>query len=214
MFVHLLDATEVGNAYCELQERVSQLLAAQPLGIASAVVPHCPNWTVLNVLSHMVGVPEDVMARRMEGVTTEAWTQRQVDRHSSRSLTELLTIWHNTVADFKSLLPSIPQPTISQFVFDQVTHEHDIRHAISLPGARDSIAIVAAEGFIRDSLSRNPDSRIADLANSRVSGFDFVRSLSGRRSLAQIADIGLPLEAVAAFIETSPFDIPVESVSE
>jgi hypothetical protein len=42
------------------------LLAAQPLGIASAVVPHCPNWTVLNVLSHMVGVPEDVMARRME----------------------------------------------------------------------------------------------------------------------------------------------------
>ena len=66
MFVHLLDATEVGNAYCELQERVSQLLAAQPLGIASAVVPHCPNWTVLNVLSHMVGVPEDVMARRME----------------------------------------------------------------------------------------------------------------------------------------------------
>jgi hypothetical protein len=147
----------------------------------------------------MVGVPEDVMARRMEGVTTEAWTQRQVDRHSSRSLTELLTIWHNTVADFKSLLPSIPQPTISQFVFDQVTHEHDVRHAISLPGARDSIAIVAAEGFIRDSLSRNPDSRIADLANSRVSGFDFVRSLSGsrfHRRFSRVSSIGQRVSAL------------------
>ena len=214
MSKYLLPASEGALAYTELFERVSKLIEDEPESITCVMVPHCPKWTVKCVLSHMIGVPEDVLLGQMEGVTTEAWTQRQVDRHSSRGLTELLTIWHVTVADFKSLLPSIPQPTISQFVFDQVTHEHDIRHAISLPGARDSLAIVAAEGFIRDSLSRNPDSRIADLANSRVSGFDFVRSLSGRRSLAQIADIGLPVEAVAAFIQTSPFDIPVESVSE
>ena len=214
MSKYLLPASEGALAYTELFERVSKLIEDEPESITCVMVPHCPKWTVKCVLSHMIGVPEDVLLGQMDGVTTEAWTQRQVDRHTEQSKNELLAIWSDTFENFRAFLLKIPQPTISQFVFDQVTHEHDIRHAISQPGARDSRAIAVAEGFVRDLIARNPDSRIADLANSRVSGFDFVRSLSGRRSLAQIADIGLPVEAVAAFIQTSPFDIPVESVSE
>ncbi|MCX6532555.1 MAG: hypothetical protein NTY54_09580 [Actinobacteria bacterium] len=205
---------DVCIAYYELQERVSQMISKQPDSIASLEVPHCPKWIVRSVISHMVGVPEDVLSGQMDGVTTEAWTQRQVDRHSAQNMSELLAIWHSTVENFRSLLPNIPQPTISQFVFDQVTHEHDIRHAISQPGARDSQAIAVAEGFVRDFLSRNQDPRIAMLANSRVSGFDFVRSLSGRRSAAQIAEVGLPAEVVVAFISTSIFDLPAGNVVE
>jgi hypothetical protein len=162
----------------------------------------------------MIGVPEDVLLGQMDGVTTEAWTQRQVDRHTEQSKNELLAIWSNTFENFKALLLKIPQPTISQFVFDQVTHEHDIRHAISQPGARDSRAIAVAEGFVRDLIARNPDPEINALADSPIIGFDFVRSFTGRRSKAQIAELGLPAEAVAAFIRTSPFDIPAESIVE
>jgi len=162
----------------------------------------------------MIGVPEDVLTGQMEGVTTEAWTQRQVDRHSEHSKTQLLAIWSNTFENFKALLPKIPQPTISQFVFDQVTHEHDIRHAISQPGARDSRAISVAEGFIRDFITRNPDPALHVLAESNVTGFDFVRSLSGRRSKTQIAKLELPAETVTAFINTSPFAMPTESINE
>jgi hypothetical protein len=214
MSKYLLPASEGALAYTELFERVSKLIDFEPESITSAMVPHCPKWTVKCVLSHMIGVPEDVLLGQMEGVTTEAWTQRQVDRHTEQSKNELLANWSNTYENFKALLPKIPQPTISQFVFDQVTHEHDIRHAISQPGARNSRAIAVAEGFVRDLIARNPDPEINALADSPKIGFDFVRSFTGRRSKAQIAELGLPVETVAAFIRTSPFDIPAESIVE
>jgi uncharacterized protein (TIGR03083 family) len=214
MSEYLLPASEGASAYTELFERVSKLIEDKPESITSVMVPHCPKWTVKCVLSHMIGVPEDVLLGQMDGVTTEAWTQRQVDRHSEHSTAELLAIWGNTFEKFEALLPKIPQPTISQFVFDQVTHEHDIRHAISQPGARDSRAIAVAEGFVRDLIARNPDPEINALADSPVIGFDFVRSFTGRRSKAQIAELGLPAETVVAFIGTSPFDVPAESIVE
>lgn len=214
MSEYLLPASEGALAYAELYERVSSLIISTPESIASVGVPHCPKWTVKCVLSHMIGVPEDVLTVQMEGVTTEAWTQRQVDRHSEHSTAELLAIWGNTFEKFEALLPKISQPTISQFVFDQVTHEHDIRHAISQPGARDSRAISVAEGFIRDFITRNPDPAVHALAESTVTGFDYVRSFSGRRSKEQLAELGLPADLVAAFISTSPFEMPARSIVE
>lgn len=214
MSKYLLPASEGSLAYTELYGRVSKLIDGEPKSITSVMVPHCPKWTVKCVLSHMIGVPEDVLLGQMEGVTTEAWTQRQVDRHKEHSKTQLLAIWSNTFENFRALLPKIPQPTISQFVFDQVTHEHDIRHAISQPGARDSRAIAVAEGFVRDLIARNPDPAINALADSPIIGFDFVRSFTGRRNKAQIAELGLPAETVATFIRSSPFDIPAESIVE
>ena len=119
---YLLPASKGALAYAELFERVSKLIEFGPEAIAAVVVPHCPKWSVKCALSHMIGVPEDVLLGQMEGVTTEAWTQRQVDRHTEHSKSELLAIWSNTFENFKELLPNIPQPTISQFVFDQATH--------------------------------------------------------------------------------------------
>lgn len=214
MSTFLRPVPEVCTAYFELHERVSHLVSALPEFAASTAVPHCPEWTVKDVLSHMIGVPEDVLNGAMEGVTTAAWTQRQVDRHASHSLEELVKIWGTVLETFQHVLPNIPQPVISQFLFDQATHEQDLRHALSLPGARDSSAIAVAEGFLRDLLSRNAEPEIATLANFPLTGFDFVRSLTGRRSLEQIASVGLPTKTVEAFIKTMPFDLPLDPVGE
>jgi hypothetical protein len=162
----------------------------------------------------MIGVPEDILNGAMDGVATNAWTQRQVDRHTPHTFSELLHMWDEALDTFQHVLPKIPQPVISQFVFDQATHEQDIRHALSSPGARDSSAIAVAEGFLRDLLSRNADPEIATLAKYPLTGFEFVRSLSGRRSLEQIAALGLPAHVVEAFIETAPFDLPLQTVVE
>jgi hypothetical protein len=193
---------------------VDKVKALSPCGvfIACGARPFRP--PVPGIDGQNVVLAEDVLLGQLEGVTTEAWTQRQVDRHSEHSKTQLLAIWSNTFENFKALLPKIPQPTISQFVFDQVTHEHDIRHAISQPGARDSRAISVAEGFIRDFITRNPDPAVHALAESTVTGFDYVRSFSGRRSKEQLAKLGLPADLVAAFISTSPFEMPARSIVE
>jgi hypothetical protein len=162
----------------------------------------------------MVGIPEDVISGQMEGVASEAWTDRQVRRHTNDSVDDLLAFWKTNAPVFAKILPNIPQPVLSQFMFDQTTHEHDIRTAIGQPGARDTLAVAVAEGFIRNSLAQQSDPEIAQLATHKLTGFEFLRSLSGRRSRAQISNSGLDIETVEAFIRTMPFDIPETEVSD
>jgi hypothetical protein len=52
------------------------------------------------------------------------------------------------------------------------------------------------------------------MANHEISGFEFLRSLSGRRSKAQISQIGFDLPLVEKFIQAMPYDIPGNDVSD
>ena len=214
MSEHLLSTEQVCEAYTELRARVTEMMQSLTLEQAQAIVPHCPQWTVKDCLAHMIGVPEDVINGQMEGVASEAWTNRQVQRHAEDSVSDLLSIWETNAPVFARILPNIPQPVISQFMFDQTTHEHDIRRAVSKPGARDTLAVAVAEGFIRNSLAQQSDPAIAQLANHKLTGFEYLRSLSGRRSRAQISKNGFDIETVEAFIRTMPFDIPESDVSD
>jgi uncharacterized protein (TIGR03083 family) len=214
MSKYLLPADQVCAAYDELRVRVTALMQGISAEKAQTVVPHCPQWTVKDCLAHMIGVPEDVINGQMDGVTTDAWTDRQVQRHAQDSVDDLLTTWSTIAPTFASILPRIPQPVLSQFMFDQANHEQDIRAALKQPGVRDSVAVAVAEGFLRDSLSRNSDIAIAQLADHKLPSFEFLRSLSGRRSGAQISKNGFDIETVEAFIRTMPFDIPESDVSD
>ena len=214
MSKHLLSVQQVCDAYTELRTRVADLLRNITSEQALTVVPHCPQWTVKDCLAHMIGVPEDVMSGQMDGVATDAWTDRQVQRHKQDSVDDLLAVWETNAPIFEKILPNIPQPILSQFMFDQTTHEHDIRAALGKPGARESMAVAVAEGFLRDSLSKNSDATIASMANHEVRGFEFLRSLSGRRSKAQISRNGFDLQLVEKFIQVMPFDIPANDVSD
>jgi uncharacterized protein (TIGR03083 family) len=211
---YLLSTEQVCSAYDELRARVTGLMQSISTEQAQTVVPHCPQWTVKDCLAHMIGVPEDVINGQMDGVTTDAWTDRQVQRHAQDSVDDLLAIWETNAPTFASILPRIPQPVLSQFMFDQTNHEHDIRAALKQPGGRDSVAVAVAEGFLRDSLSRNGDLTIAQLADHKLTGFEFLRSLSGRRSTSQISDIGLPLGTIERFINAMPYSIPKSDVSD
>jgi uncharacterized protein (TIGR03083 family) len=214
MSKYLLPTEQVCASYDDLRARITGLMQSISTEQAQTVVPHCPQWTVKDCLAHMIGVPEDVINGQMDGVTTDAWTDRQVQRHAQDSVDDLLTTWSTIAPTFASILPRIPQPVLSQFMFDQTNHEHDIRAALNLPGGRDSSAVAVAEGFLRDSLSRNSDLAIAQLADHTLTGFEFLRSLSGRRSLSQIANSSLPSEIVERFISTAPFHIPKSDVSD
>jgi len=214
MSEYLLSTEQVCDAYASLRVRVTELMQSLSLEQSKTVVPHCPQWTVKDCLAHMVGVPEDVINGQMDGVATDAWTDRQVQRHAEDSVADLLSIWETNAQVFAQILPNIPQPVISQFMFDQTTHEHDIRKAVGQPGGRDTLAVAVAEGFIRNSLAQNADPEIAQLAVHKLTGFEFLRSLSGRRSRAQISNNGLDIETVDAFIRTMPFDIPESDASD
>lgn len=211
---YLVPAEEVVKAYVELRERMIALLRGLPEDAAQITVPHCPEWTVQETVSHMMGVPEAIMLGDMEGVAGEEWTQRQVERHRGDSLKDLADAWEAQFPQFLQILPNIPQPTLSQFVFDVTSHEHDVRHAVGQPGARDSVAVTVGLGFIKTVIDSRDGIDIAVVNESSVSTFDLFRSLGGRRSRDQIAAIGLDVEYVEKAIDPLPYSIPIIPISE
>ena len=214
MTTYLSSPEDVAQAYGELRRRTIDILRHTPADMAEKTVPHCPSWTVRETVCHLVGVPEDVLAGNMEGVTTETWTQAQVDRHSGDSLETLLNIWDSIGDTIDSLIPMFPEPINSQFVFDANSHEQDIRYAIGAPGARDALSITVSANWIRNFLSKHAHPEASEILLADVSDFDLFRSIGGRRSLAQVRACGLNDVVVNDIVAGMPVSIPAQEISE
>lgn len=214
---------EHAAAYASLRARVTAAVAAAD---RDAPCPLTPDWSVGDTLAHLVGVTADVAAGNLEGVATDPWTNAQVAARKGRSIEALLAEWEVTSPPFEALLTQVPVSVSGQAVFDAVTHEHDIRHAISACGAHDTDAVSIAAGWIAAAgVARKADgpplaitygSRLAQWGSGdsptaiSLREFDFIRISSGRRSAAQMLAAGYPsVEAALAADIFSPaaFDV-------
>jgi uncharacterized protein (TIGR03083 family) len=198
----------LGRAYRGVMDRVSLMADGLDGPTADRTVPATPGWRVRDLLAHLVGVPADVLGGRLDGVATDAWTAAQVDARRDRCVPDLLAEWESTWPGFAAVLESLGQANpapAKQAIFDAVTHEHDLRGALEQPGARDGEAWDIAWEFGAWALdaSRNGDEAGAlclhawdgrpvmvgtgDVVTTvRASSFDLFRTMSGRRSPAQI----------------------------
>ena len=211
---HLKSSEEVVAAYAALRTRTLDLIRTCDQGKGELRVPHCPAWTVRELVAHMVGVPEDILAGRLEGVTTEAWTQAQVDRHHGDSLVDLADKWASNATTFDPVLAMIPEPVNSQVVFDVTTHEHDLRHALGTPGSRDSDAIAVSVGWILNAADKQDNRSAAKLRALGLDDFTLMRVFTGRRSRRQIEALGLDADDIAHWLESTPLALSVNDVDE
>lgn len=102
-------------------------------------VPACPGWRVHDVIGHLVGIIEDVNAGVLSGPPTEEQTAVQVERHYGDRSPELLERWSELAEPFEQLITELG---VWEAAFDVISHEQDIRGALSRPGARDDELIV------------------------------------------------------------------------
>ena len=58
-----------------------------------ATVPATPAWRVRDVVAHLSGNLDDILAGNLDGVATDPWTAVQVDKRSDRSVEEILAEW-------------------------------------------------------------------------------------------------------------------------
>lgn len=140
----------VGAIYAEGRGRITDLVGDAGEEGASTPVPTCPDWTVHDVVAHLVGACADILAGNIEGVATEAWTAAQVEARRGASLVDLLDEWDDVGPQVEALAGAFPGRAGEQWITDQTTHEHDIRGALGRPGARDSAAADLALGFVVD----------------------------------------------------------------
>jgi hypothetical protein len=161
-----------------------------------------------------LGVPDDIVNGRMDGVASDAWTQAQVERHRGKSLLTLARELAELAPRFDPILPHIPPMARSQMTMDAVTHEHDLRNAVAQPGARDSLAVQAALAWLGVWAEKRVPGSHAALFGAGLDDFDLLRCLTGRRSIRQATALGLPVDVLEAVQKDSPLRAPAHDVME
>lgn len=135
---------DLGALYGVVRERLSDLAAdvADPDHIE---VPACPGWSVHDVVAHVVGIAEDVVAGRLSGPPDDEWTANQVAERRDKSMAELLTDWAKAGPRFQEL---ISRGRMWPGFLDALSHEHDVRGAVAAPAGRDAREVLVAAEFL------------------------------------------------------------------
>lgn len=209
---HLADSDMILPAYTATRERIVTLLRSASPDDATRPVPACPEWTIADLAAHIAGLPEDIIAGRVDGAGTDPWTAAQVDRHRGDTLGDLANSLESNAAAFDGVLALIPAPINSQIVMDTVTHEHDLRAALNQPGARDSDAVVVGLGFLLHGRSAQQPDLVAKILATEIDAWNLMRTLSGRRTAEQITALGLDAAAIIGPMAGSPVSAPTEPV--
>ena len=192
---------DMGRAYRDTRERVMALIRELPDGALETMVPACPAWSVRDVVAHLAANAEDIVAggTRTRPPTDEE-TAAQIERMRDRGVPRLLADWEAAAASFEDGLTS----ALRLPVIDITSHEHDIRSAVSRPGARDSEAVRVCSQMLLMSLRPPVPMRVvveddefragpeAEPGQERelvltTSRFETLRWRMGRRSAAQLA---------------------------
>ena len=183
------------------QQRVIELVADLPRERAEQRVPACPDWTVRDLLSHMVGLGVDVVAGDEPDDHNEAWTGKHVTERRGRDVAALVAEWQAVTGPLRDWMAANTVRPLG----DVIIHEQDLRGALGVPGGQDTEGLHA----IRDRFVGRLGPRVADLPPIALVGeqgwtwsshgsvddaatvlrapdFDLARALVTRRSAAQL----------------------------
>ena len=195
---------EIGDAYRGVRLRVNALVVDTDDVALDTIAPATPEWRVRDLLAHLAGVTADVVGGKLEGVGTDEWTARQVEQRRDRSVDELMAEWNEHGPTVEAMAGGFGRAA-GRLVSDATAHEHDIRGALGVPGARDSDAVALSFESVGTSLGIELDrasmgaicvhhdattstfGAAEPMAALRTTRFEFVRALTGRRSREQIA---------------------------
>lgn len=181
------------------QERVIDLVTGLPAPRAAATVPACPDWTVRDLLSHMVGLGADVVAGDEPDDHNEAWTARQVEARRDRDVDALVAEWQGLAEPLRAWMAKHGTRPLG----DVTIHEQDLRGALGVPGGQDTPAMAAMRERFAARFAARLDPGLPPIALTgdgwswasgegepavevRASDFELARALMARRSAAQL----------------------------
>lgn len=117
--------------YRDTRHRVTKMVADLNADDMRRAVPATPEWSIHDLLSHLVGGASDAVCGRVEGAPGDAWTARHVaERHDAR-VDELLAEWdrHGPSIEVGLVGQTFHGPNIAA---DLICHEADLHEALGL----------------------------------------------------------------------------------
>jgi uncharacterized protein (TIGR03083 family) len=199
--------TDYAQIYGALRARVCNLVRDADEQELERIAPAASEWRVRDLVAHLSGITADINSGNLDGVATDAWTARQVDTRRDWSIDRVLDEWNAEAPKVEAIMSDLPEVAVGQMTTDAATHEQDIRGALERPRARDSDAVAVGFDWGARALSGGVDAADATLrletdAGTKTVGsgpreiavraprFEFVRAMTGRRSLDQMRSFG------------------------
>src|SRR5260370_26872696 len=102
-----------------------------------------------------MGAMNDVVTGGLDGIATDRWTEPQVDGGGLGSAVGLPAECPEFAPRFEEMLAAAPEEISGQALFDAATHEHDLRHLLDTPGARESDAMAIGWEWIVGARTRS-----------------------------------------------------------
>ena len=214
--------TEPWVLYPELREQLITLVLSLDADDRARTVPLTPGWTIEQVVAHLCGLNADVIAGVVEGLGTDERTSAQVSSRAGRSLEEVCEEWRGHDKAMQAVTAEVPLLE-QRLAADLVIHLQDVQHALGLAVDETDVATASAahvygmriperwaavtglqvlielsDGY-RSASDGNPDLTL------RTTPYDFLRSVSGRRSRAQVEALDWSGDASAVLDHFSPY---------
>ena len=185
-----MDVGEGIEEWDRARERVVALVSGLDDDESERHVPACPDWTVRDLLSHMVGLGTDVAAGDEPDDHNDEWTGRQVDERRGRTVAELLGEWELVAEPLRGWM----RENGTRPLGDVIIHEQDMRGAVGVPGAQDTAAVAELRARFADRFAQRLDG-LGDLPPIALRAPDWSWCSAG------------PVENAAVLVEASGFDL-------
>lgn len=187
-------------AYRHTIQSVTELMAEHPVD-EDMPVPSCPEWTVHELIGHLVGICSLAVAR------VSGWAEA-ARSSAGMGVAGLLAEWNRMGDQAERVLQAGGERRGSLMVMDAFTHELDLRYAVATGLPADSPAFsrafeVLLNGFSASVTAHNLPSVVIEVdgrewragagepvATLTGDRYDIYRSLAGRRTHEQITKLG------------------------
>jgi uncharacterized protein (TIGR03083 family) len=229
------------DTYVAARRRIIAVAEDLPADRATRPVATCPGWTVHDVVAHLTGIADDVLAGRMAGLGSPGWTAQQVEARRERTIREVCAEWTSLSDAFDALLRAQP-PLALAAAADAVVHELDLADALGRPIGGDDPTDPTTTGRslgIRQAARRYAELSAGRLAEAglgsitiestegdlfvdggpratcavRAPALDLLEVFTGRRTLEQAVELPWTGDAEAVIPHLSPYGpLPVEPV--
>lgn len=205
---------DAGEVYERIRAAFVQVVEACSPEQLACPVPATPDWSVRDVLAHVVGLAAALNGQHFPDPADEggvAWNATLVATRADRSVTELVAEWDREGPVFAEGLRIFGAEMGAHFVADLLTHLADVRQALGLgadPHDDEAVAVSLDHylGYLHEQLAGARwgvlEIRTSSTASRRVGApdgpvravltatpFDVLRTFSARRSVAQVRSL-------------------------
>jgi len=190
--------------YAETRATALDLFRSLDAEQAETAVPLNPGWRVVDVAAHVCGIVDDVLTGNVAGLGTNAWTAAQVNRRTAMSLGEICDEWQG-YGDKIDAMAAADSFFGVRITGDLIIHIHDVQHALGMEiDGHDVATQLAAHRYVpslqeraeqaglgvavelTDGQTYPAPADVGDTISLRCTSYDFLRSVTGRRSRRQV----------------------------